>query len=374
MRTSAILEEKKHPGTLRPFIVLALLIALAAGCDKSSTGVGEPGNPFAGPWEVVAPEAVGLDRSLLEEAETAAANQRSVISLLVVKNGRLAWENYFQGNTANNLNDVRSVTKSVVSLLTRIALEEGFIQSVDDSIASYISPQVVDLPPDQQGITIRHLLTMSGGWSWNETGGPDYGNWMSSGDYIQYLVDRPLSDPPGSDFTYNSAAVHLLGVVLAEATGMSLPLFADRYLFDKLGIETAAWEVLPGEYVNGGAGIDLRPRDLARLGLLMLRSGLAGSEQVVPASWVSTAMQPQYDWRSSYGPLQNYSYGYLWWLEEQDDGMVALAWGFGGQFICVKPAADLVVVVTSNWGGASPDELELAALDIIFNKVIPAVR
>ena len=106
----------------------------------------------------------------------------------------------------------------------------------------------------------------------------------------------------------------------------------------------------------------------------MLRSGLAGSEQVVPASWVSTAMQPQYDWRSSYGPLQNYSYGYLWWLEEQDDGMVALAWGFGGQFICVKPAADLVVVVTSNWGGASPDELELAALDIIFNKVIPAVR
>lgn len=156
---------------------------------------------------------------------------------------------------------------------------------------------------------------MTGGFQWNEVGGDSYTIWIQSGVHLLHILNQPLVNSPGTDFTYNSAAVHLLGVLLQEAVEMPLSKFADQYLFYKLGIQRSRWEKLSQGYVNGGAGIDLRPRDLARLGQFYLQGGSSGGTQILPLNWVSEATRPHFEWRSSFGPLKRFTYGYLWWVK-----------------------------------------------------------
>jgi CubicO group peptidase (beta-lactamase class C family) len=180
---------------------------------------------------------------------------------------------------------------------------------------------------------------------------------------------------PGSEFLYNSAAVHLLGVLLEETVARPLPEYADEHLFGPLGIGVRRWEAMPGDRVNGGAGIDLRPRDLARLGQLFLQEGVSGDRQIIPASWVSLATAPAFTWSSQSGPIDDLSYGYLWWVDRTRNAY--FAWGYGGQFVYVVPDRDLVVVTTTQWrllsqdGGPGP--LTDAVLEIIVNGIVPAV-
>ena len=225
-----------------------------------------------------------------------------------------------------------------------------------------------------EAITFRHLLTMTGGWDWDEFTGDDYLHWARSPEPVSFLLDRPIVDPPGTRFVYNSAAVHLLGIALEEATGQALPDFADEVLFDPLGIPDLAWEPLPGDFVNGGSGLDLRPRDLARIGQLFLRGGRSGDRAVVPGDWIEMATDPVFAWA---GPR---SYGFLWWIDLERDGYYAN--GYGGQYLYVLPGRDLVVVVTTDWRGAArgPDyrdairTLARLAFDIVVNEVVPAAR
>ncbi|MCG8606326.1 beta-lactamase family protein, partial [bacterium] len=160
--------------------------------------------------------------------------------------------------------------------------------------------------------------------------------------------------------------------------GMPLPEFADRFLFQKIGISRRDWEELTRGYVNGGAGIDLRPKDLARLGQLYLQGGKTANTQLLPQDWVEMATAPSFSWRSNFGALKRFTYGFLWWVEEGQAEKAYLAWGFGGQFIYVVPDLKLVVVATTNWrrlsqdGGPAP--LEQAVLDIIVNHIVPAAR
>jgi CubicO group peptidase (beta-lactamase class C family) len=126
--------------------------------------------------------------------------------------------------------------------------------------------------------------------------------------------------------------------------------------------------------VNGGAGIDLRPRDLARLGQLYLQEGRSGNQRLLSREWVDLATSPAYGWSSRFGPIEDLSYGYLWWIDRDRDAY--LAWGYGGQIIYVAPARALVVVATTEWRGVSQDgganPLEAAVLDIIVNGIVPA--
>ena len=272
---------------------------------------------------------------------------------------------------------MRSVTKSVLSTLVGIALAEGFINSLDETLGDYLSSKFEFSDSGQAAITIRQLLTMAGGFQWDELTGNSYNTWITSGDHIRHILNQPLVNSPGTTFTYNSAAVHLLGVLLQEAVKMPLPEFADEYLFSKIAIQKREWEILSGGYVNGGAGIDLLPRDLARLGQFYLQGGKSGDQQILPADWAAQASTPRFSWRSTFGALQKLTYGYLWWIEEGQE-RAFFAWGYGGQYVYVVPAKELVVVITTNWRGLSqeggPQALEQAGLDIIINHVLPAVK
>jgi len=281
-------------------------------------GCGDATAPFtvvdlSAPWARATPAAAGIDSVGLARAVGAATAASRCRSLLVARHGRLVLERYFGGADSSTRFDVRSVTKSVVSSLVGIAIARGTLPGASATVGDYLGPPDT-LDAGDRAVTVGQLLTMTSGYSWNETSGNDYNLWILSPDHVQFLLDRAQSNV--GSFTYNSAAVHLLGVLLQDAAAMPLPAFADTMLFQAAGITSAQWEVLENGTVNGGSGIALTGRDLLRYGQLVLQHGRSGIHQVVPAEWVAAMMTPQFSWRETDGPQHGVSYGYLWWTAD----------------------------------------------------------
>jgi CubicO group peptidase (beta-lactamase class C family) len=354
--------------------LLAAAILLAA-CSGDATGPRVINTDLAREWPTTSPTEVGIDAGLMNDATAHARSLPSLFSLLVVRHGNLAVEEYFNGNTAQSLNDVRSVTKSIVSTLTGIAVRRGALHA-DDPIGPFLNAIAPTLEPAKRAITIENLLTMRSGFQWQESGSIGYNEWILSGNPIGFLLDKPLVAQPGLAFNYNSAAVHLLSVVVQEAVGETLPDFARTNLFTPLGISRATWEVFSDGRVNGGAGIDLRPRDLAKIGALWLQHGSTGPQQILDPVWVALGTSPTGPFTPSSGPLREISYGWLWWLAPPGAPEAFFAWGYGGQFIWVVPSLDAVIVVTTDWRNpaVSADQLVTNAMDLIVNYVVPALK
>jgi CubicO group peptidase (beta-lactamase class C family) len=314
-----------------------------------------------------------MDATRLQVASDRIAGIARARSLLVARHGKLVLERYFAGSDASTSFDLRSVTKSVVSALTGVALREGTLQGLDTPIAPYLEPRyTLDAPDDT--VTLGNLLTMTSGFEWDDD--RDYNPWIFSDDHVQYLLDRPHAAAAGATFTYNSAAVHVLGVVLERATGTPLPQLAGDRLFGALGAEGVAWETLDRGTVNGGSGIRLRARDLLKFGQLYLQRGWSGARNVVPEDWVAETTRPQFAWRSSYGSQQSVTYGMLWWVSDAAPSAF-FAWGYGGQLAYVVPSLDLVVVTTTDWPGLSATAARTLAgqlLSVIVEDILPASR
>lgn len=315
-----------------------------------------------------------MDEVRLGRAVRDAAAMPRFRSLLVARHGKIVSESYFGGTDRSTSFDVRSVTKSVVSMLTGIALQSGQLSSLDAPIGDHVAaPYALDLM--DRAVTVRELLTMTSGYQWNETSGNDYNNWVLSDDHVQFLLDRLQTDPAG-EFNYNSAAVNLLGLALERATAQSLPQFANDTLFRPIGITTAQWELLEPGMVNGGSGIRMSAQDLLRFGQLLLQRGRTGNRQIVAESWVEAGTTAQFAWREIYGAQRGTTYGYLWWIAQPPATPAVFAWGFGGQFVYVVPSLDLVVVTTTEWRGisaeTSPTMFAASILTIIVNDILPA--
>ena len=360
---------------MRVGLALAAL-ALAAACHDAPTAPTAPVRvDLSRGWLRASPGEVGMSAPGLLGAAGDASGIHRFRSLLVARHGRLVAEYYFGGTDSTTLFDVRSVTKSVVCALTGIALRDGVLPGTAASIAPYLAA-VDTLDSTDSAVTVRDLLTMTSGYAWDETNGPDYNSWIVADNHVQYLLDRVHAAPPGATFTYNSAAVHTLGVVLEDAAATPLPRYATDHLFGALGVDTAAWEALDRGTVNGGSGIALRARDLLKLGQLFLQRGRSGDASVVPESWVDSVTQPHFTWRTVVGPLQRVTYGMLWWVSDADPAAY-FAWGYGGQFVYVAPDRDLVVLATTDWvqlTEITPAELAAQVLGVIVNDVVPAAR
>lgn len=259
--------------------------------------------------------------------------------------------------------DVESVTKSVVSTLVGIALAEGRIKSLDQTVATLLPQHAADMSPAVAGTTLRQLLTMTGGFpSGTAAGGPAFSH---APDWVADILRHPAS-PPGDDFVYSNAGAHLVSAILQRATGMSALAYARSRLFGPLDIPTHpamhgvaslsrlgvwssagfAWPRDPQGVSTGWWGLKLRPLDLLELGELYLAKGRWHGRQVVPASWVEAATSAQVDASSS--PVDaGEGYGYLWWTGHADGSWTYTAAGFGGQLIEVVPDRDLVVVTAT---------------------------
>jgi len=332
---------------MAPYLALALGAAHAApapSCD-----------PQLGTAAGFAPQA--LCRVLDAQAD----GKANVHAVLVMRHGALVAERYYTGADrsiwtpfthtvrfdADTRHDLRSISKSVTSLLWGIAQGEGRMPALDTPVLD-LYPELADLRMQgREAVTLRQLFTMTTGLAWEEPIRYGLGNdetglyWRSS--QARYLFDRPLA--PSKHFNYNGGATAVLADILARRTGMPLPEYARRRLFEPLGIADWEWQGDLRGRPLAFAGLRLRPRDLGKIGQLLLQRGQWQGKQIVPAAWIAESLQPRVD------TGDGLRYGYQWWSGTVEAAGGSQRWhaafGNGGQRLFVVPALDLVVVVTA---------------------------
>jgi CubicO group peptidase (beta-lactamase class C family) len=323
--------------------------------------------------EISTPEQEGLDSQILAKADDAIQKTMpSVLSFMVVRYGKTVYEKYYRGNNPDSLVVVYSVTKSIISALTGMAIRDGYLSSVDQKLMD-IFPHYFNAnsDPRKREITLKHLLTMTAGL---EIADDTYETWAKSPDCCKYVIDRPLLYTPGEKFDYNSGLTNVLSVVLTKTTGKTTKEFADKHLFGPLGITNYTWARGPQGYYIGGWGLRLTPRDMAKFGYLYLREGMYNGQQIVPRQWVQESVSLH-----SY-PEKTDGYGYAWWLDTLEDRMhnkkyqAFLALGYGGQFIWVVPELDIINVITVKEESREDRPEYSDVWHLIHNYVLPAVR
>jgi len=309
----------------------------------------------------------------LEEVFLNAEQLPNLKSLIVYKDNSIIKEKYFHNGAADIEHDVRSVTKSVMSTLIGIAIDNGFIQSEDQTIDVFLDPLVGNLDSAKSKIRIRDLLSMSSGFYSNElASSSEYNNWISTPNQLLYTLSQPLVSQPGQTFYYNSGASHLLSIILTQATGMSSYNFAKQYLFQPLGISDHNWSTDKQGSNNGAAGLRLTPQDMLKIGILYLNGGIYNNTQVLPRSWITKATTAKIT-TGTVIPFAS-DYGYLWWNGRAHSRSYFFANGWGGQFILVVPELSLIVVASNEWSGipsAIAGEQWYNTLNLIINEIIP---
>ncbi len=299
-------------------------------------------------WRSSTPEMQGMDSAKLLVADEFIQNRLpDAFSLLVVRNGYLVFEKYYSWGSPEKYAVVHSVTKSVTSALIGIALDKGYLNSVDQSLIDFFPEYITDeSDPRKKEIRLKHLLTMSAGFRWNDRG-PEMRDWYTSSNWAKFTIQLPQENNPGDVFNYNSSISHLLSIILSKSTKTSTLDFANRNLFEPIGIQSAYWHQDPQGYYIGGFGLGLSARDLAKIGFLYLNNGYWNGQSIVSENWVkeSTNQQIQAFDHPIYG---TFGYGYQWWVKKIDGCSSFRAWGRRGQFIVVVPELDLVIAVTSD--------------------------
>ena len=320
-------------------------------------------------WRAHPPEAHGFDSIALARAvNRAAALSPPLTSLVIARDTTTVAEVYFQGADPNDGANLKSASKSVISALTGIAIEEGALDGLSQPLGS-LFPKTLVGSPQKRKITIRNLLTQQAGLESTSFG--NYGEWVTSRDWLRSALQQPMVDRRGGDMIYSTGNTHILGAVIAEATGQPLRQYAQSRLFDPLGVQIRNWQRSPVGRYFGGNNLSLTPRGMLRFGQLYLNGGRFGGTRVLPSSWVNLSWKTYV--RSTY---HGHQYGYLWFTYEFGGEQVAFAWGYGGQYVFVVPRLDLVVVCTSALGNRPPgsDNHNEAILRLLGNHIIPAAR
>jgi CubicO group peptidase (beta-lactamase class C family) len=318
-------------------------------------------------WTTADPQEAGFapDLSAKLEAGVQSGLLRHLHGVLVARRGRLVLERYWDGPDENwgmplgrvsfgadTLHDLRSVTKSVVGLLYGIALERGLVPPPEEPLLRSF-PEYPDLAADPQRmrLTVGHALTMMLGLEWDEINRP-YTDPVNSeiamenaSDRYRFILERPIVAEPGSSWTYSGGAVALIGALIARGTGKKLPEFAREALFEPLGISAFEWNAGEDGVASAASGLRLKPRDLLRIGTVVLAEGKFGDRQVIPRDWLSKSFQPV---APSFEGLE---YGCLWFLGKALLSGEPRRWmggfGNGGQRLWIMPDADLALVVTA---------------------------
>ena len=339
-----------------PVAVVALMTCLLmtlsmVGCGPSAAELAAVDYaPLPGDgWEVSTPEEEGLDPVRVGELYYKAAQHERLFGLLVVKNGRLIAEDYFNEGSAGQKARVQSVTKSVTSALVGIALDRGCLSSVDDRMIEYF-PDVADgiTDPRKEQITIRQMLQMRAGYPWEESD-PALWDGLLSGRYVPLIEAFPLVCDPGTAFHYSNLTANWLGIIVDRACGLNLRAYAEEHLFTPMGAEAGEWGTDWDGHNNGCGDLHLTARDMARFGLLYLNDGEYAGNQIVPSDWVRDSLRTySEDAWDSIGRFRDVGYGYQWWSASAGDHDVNFAWGHGGQLIVLVHDLDMVVVVTAD--------------------------
>jgi CubicO group peptidase (beta-lactamase class C family) len=340
--------------------LVAATLALVTACAGSTDGSDAGGTP-AGQETSSGSEQVTAVFDSLVEGDVTASTYDDLRAVLMFVGGRPLMERYYD-SSAEATSGVFSVTKSVMSLLVGIALDEGELGGLDQTLAELLPDYAAMMTPDVAAVTLEQVLTMTAGLP-EDTPGSDPLPFETAEDWIAAIVSGGLEQPPGTGFAYASAGSHLLSAILAEATGRSVLDFARDKLFDPLGIDTEpaaepravvenipvyeaasfAWPVDPQGLHLGYTLLKITAPDMAKIGQLMLDDGQWDGQQIVSQDWVTESTRARVPTGHGFG---GDDYGYQWWVTTADGHDAFAAVGFGGQLIEVVPDLDLVVVVS----------------------------
>ena len=299
-----------------------------------------------------------------ERVETAAIIEAvyrtgPVKSFMLQRDGELLIEAHRMGMRGERTTNVKSVAKSVISLLVGIAIDQGHLSGVQQPIGDFFPDYFKRRPdPEKESITIQDLLTMRAGLA--STSRRNYGRWVLSENWVEYALGQPLVEQPGGEMIYSTGTSHLLSVILTRATGISTREFADRYLFGPLGIRVGGWDRDPQGYYLGGNNMALSPSALLKIGTMVMNMGVYNRKQIVSRTWIAESMQVYT--RSHFNP---YDYGYGWWQRELNGYTVQFAWGNGGQYILMIPALQTIVAIAS--GGGQSNTQSRASRRMLFD-------
>lgn len=265
---------KRRQRSLLRFIIMILVVVSLVGCAPSRQGQESVTyTPLPGDdWKVSTPTEQGLDPALIEELYQNAAELETLYGLLVIKNGYLIAEKYFNEGAVDRKNQLQSVTKSYTSALVGIALDQGCLSSVDQKMVDFF-PEVAGKLDDsrKEQISIREMLQMRSGYPWEETD-PALFEALLSANYLSLINDFPLTRDPGTEFQYSGLTSHWLGVIVARSCGTDLKSFAEEHLFSPIGAELGdEWIKNWDGYYIGLAGMHVTARDMAKFGYLYLK-------------------------------------------------------------------------------------------------------
>ncbi len=348
-------------------------VLFLASCSVSAPGAN--GTPTALPeywptsaWRTSSPEQQGMDPvklvAMLAEIQD---KHYPIHGLLIIRNGYLVLEMYTPPFDAASRHYIASATKSFTSALIGIAMENGAIRGLDAHLLDFFPGRTFANPdPRKQKIELEHLLTMSSGLDWPTQGLYERlgGQLQAASDGVQLMLDRPMANQPGAHFNYNTGGSLLLSTVLSQATGMSALEYAQQNLFSPLGISDILWASDPQGISQGGGGLELVPRDMAKFGYLYLKGGVWDGQIIIPSQWVKTSTAVHI----KTGYVLDLDYGYHWWVHPSG---VYHARGYGGQRIFVLPDQQMVVVFVSGFSG---EDMEYVPDALLSTYIIPAAR
>ncbi|MDD1501862.1 serine hydrolase [Lysinibacillus sp. CNPSo 3705] len=327
-------------------------------------------------WHTVKPESIYMNNEKLSELEhTIKSEYNNINGIVIIKNGNLAYEKYFNGKSPDDCQHVASVTKSVLSALIGIAIDKGYIKSVEEKVVDFFPKYITDANKQKQQITIRHLLTMTVPYPYEDWHEP-LDILCQQQDWIKYTLDIIGENGDLGAFKYSTAGAHLLSAILTESTGKSARAFANEHLFTPLGMKeipdyqmnaygfddlfgknVKGWVHDPNGHSTGGWGLTLTTRDMARFGYLYLNNGVWNNNRVLSETWIRESTEMNY-----------HNYGYLWWLRQEDGLSTFSAIGDGGNMICCIPNMNMIVAISSQFIMNPRDRWPL-----IKDYIIPAV-
>lgn len=369
-----------------PLLRLVQLLALGALGACGSDPSGPPPEPVAADdgWLNSTPAAEGLDGARLDALgdRIQRGDYGTIDAVLVARHGRVAWERYYNGWTAERAHTLQSVSKSVTSLLAGIAVGDGRL-SVDQPAVGFLADfqPIRNLDDRKSALRVEDLLTMRTGLDWSETpyeGSPLQQLNESSVDWVRFVADWPMREAPGTRWEYVGGGVILLAGIVGRAEGQRVDSLAAARLFEPLGMRGVQWyRNLADGFPHTGGGLLLRPRDALKVGQLVLGGGRWNGRQVVPEAWIQASTRRVAVPSFGFG-RHEMRYGYLWWIGSLDDPMnprretgdVIVASGTGGQWIFIVPKYDLVMV-SNGW---ILDGRWVSAFDFLFTDVLPAIR
>jgi CubicO group peptidase (beta-lactamase class C family) len=360
-----------HLTSLSFFLLFLVTAMLLGGCsnkqtavlpadtiqtNKENNGVSPTGWPTK-TWRTSSPEEQGMDAQLLADMlEKVQKESIDLHSLLIVRHGVIVSETYFGGYDQNTRHPVWSCTKSVMSTLIGMAIDRGLIQGIDQKVLELFPGETfANMDAAKEAMTLDNVLTMTTGLSWTEKAIDEmYGE----PDWAKYVLDLPLIRPPGETFNYCSGCSHVLSVIFERRVGMNAEVFAKENVFTPLGIKNYTWESNREGSSIGGWGLEMTPRDMAKLGYLHLHNGVWADQQIVPQEWVKNATQKRVSVSDGVG------YGYQWWVYPT----AYAALGKNGQTIYILPDLDLIVVTTAYL----PNHDQI--FQLINQYIVPAIK